>query len=334
MPVIALALVVIALVAWYMIRFSILITPFALVAAVFFCRSTSNTPPELPDPYEFDDAKDRAKLSAVALQIAPLLAREHAITEEASELGISITKAGQYDQRHKAGRSFNQELDAIRSTLSELRSQFDAIRTEVSDRLPNYRAKFDKWVLSKALYFAAVVGSAAYVVGFLAGWLFSSRMSGFATSLLPTWPVSFASALLCASAISLIVLIVYYREQHSQLSALIDKSRDDDWKYLVDFWRGDRNGSIQSLLIEALSHEEKRNEGSIGKSEADWPSVLGVPEDASEDQIKSAWREKIKEYHPDKVQTLGPKLREIADAETKRLNQAYEAALAAKRDQR
>ncbi len=56
-------------------------------------------------------------------------------------------------------------------------------------------------------------------------------------------------------------------------------------------------------------------------------NALGVPESASEQEIREAYRNKMKEYHPDKVASLGAKLRELAEEESKEINRAYEDLL-------
>jgi phosphoribosylformylglycinamidine synthase len=50
--------------------------------------------------------------------------------------------------------------------------------------------------------------------------------------------------------------------------------------------------------------------------------VFGLDESAAVNDIKSAYRNNIKNYHPDKVAHLGAKLRAVAEAETKEFNSA------------
>ena len=52
--------------------------------------------------------------------------------------------------------------------------------------------------------------------------------------------------------------------------------------------------------------------------------VLGLRGRVTFTDIKSHYRERMREYHPDKVAALGPKLRELAENETKKINAAYE----------
>ncbi len=51
--------------------------------------------------------------------------------------------------------------------------------------------------------------------------------------------------------------------------------------------------------------------------------ILDISPDASNDEIKSAYISKIKEYHPDKVQNMGKEIRTLAEQKTKEINEAY-----------
>jgi hypothetical protein len=52
--------------------------------------------------------------------------------------------------------------------------------------------------------------------------------------------------------------------------------------------------------------------------------ILGVTEHATQEEIKNAYRNKVKQYHPDKVAHLGNELQEVARKKTGELNRAYE----------
>ena len=53
-------------------------------------------------------------------------------------------------------------------------------------------------------------------------------------------------------------------------------------------------------------------------------TVLGVGRNATFEEIKTAYRQRIAEYHPDKVASLGIELRRLADEMTRKINGAYE----------
>ena len=55
--------------------------------------------------------------------------------------------------------------------------------------------------------------------------------------------------------------------------------------------------------------------------------VLDVPYDVGEEGIKKAFRKLAVQYHPDKISAMGPKLKEIAHQEMKKLNYAKETLL-------
>lgn len=52
--------------------------------------------------------------------------------------------------------------------------------------------------------------------------------------------------------------------------------------------------------------------------------ILGIKEGAALEEIKTAYRNKIKQYHPDKVAHLGSELQDVARKKTSELNRAYE----------
>jgi hypothetical protein len=63
----------------------------------------------------------------------------------------------------------------------------------------------------------------------------------------------------------------------------------------------------------------------------EWWSVLDVPPYASADEIRHAYRSKIKQCHPDRVVGLAPELLEWAESCTRTLNAAYSEANRARR---
>ncbi|MDJ0721924.1 MAG: DnaJ domain-containing protein [Desulfobacterales bacterium] len=52
--------------------------------------------------------------------------------------------------------------------------------------------------------------------------------------------------------------------------------------------------------------------------------VLGVGPDASQQEIRRAYRRLAAQYHPDKVAHLGEEIRRLADAKFKTIQSAYE----------
>ena len=65
----------------------------------------------------------------------------------------------------------------------------------------------------------------------------------------------------------------------------------------------------------------------FGAAEPAWFDVLEVDEHASREDIAAAYKRRISQYHPDKVQHLGPELVQLAEQHAKQINAAYEAAM-------
>lgn len=60
-----------------------------------------------------------------------------------------------------------------------------------------------------------------------------------------------------------------------------------------------------------------------GPDDADPFAVLGLPRTASFEEVHAAWRARLGEYHPDRFERAGEKIRRVAAAETARLNAAF-----------
>ncbi len=58
--------------------------------------------------------------------------------------------------------------------------------------------------------------------------------------------------------------------------------------------------------------------------EKEFARILGLSGRVSRGEIRKAYRGLVGQYHPDKVSHLGPRLKEVADQEIKKINQAYE----------
>lgn len=52
--------------------------------------------------------------------------------------------------------------------------------------------------------------------------------------------------------------------------------------------------------------------------------VLGIHQNASKDEIIAAYRDMVQKYHPDKVATMAPEFRQLAELKIKEVNAAYE----------
>ena len=59
---------------------------------------------------------------------------------------------------------------------------------------------------------------------------------------------------------------------------------------------------------------------------SEWADVLGVAPDASHDDIKRAYLQKIEEFAPGRLAALGPEMRKLAEERLQQINLAFDAA--------
>jgi hypothetical protein len=68
--------------------------------------------------------------------------------------------------------------------------------------------------------------------------------------------------------------------------------------------------------------ERERNRNAH-ESKRSWWEVLGVSPTATSEEIGRSYREKIRQYHPDRLHGLGAELLELAERRSKEINSAY-----------
>ena len=61
-----------------------------------------------------------------------------------------------------------------------------------------------------------------------------------------------------------------------------------------------------------------------------WHDILGVPPGATAEQIREAYKRLVSKYHPDKVDTLGQELRDLAEHKTQEITLAYRDGMRAR----
>ena len=69
---------------------------------------------------------------------------------------------------------------------------------------------------------------------------------------------------------------------------------------------------------------QARGQASYSRTVRSPYEVLEVRPGASQEEIATAFRKLVQQYHPDKVVNLGPELRELAEQRMKEINGAYE----------
>lgn len=87
---------------------------------------------------------------------------------------------------------------------------------------------------------------------------------------------------------------------------------------------------------EGASWQSSRKSSQLGRGgprneeepiSSSWHKILEIPPSATRGDISAAYKQKISQYHPDKVALLGPELRDLAELKSKQINAAYDYAM-------
>ena len=99
-----------------------------------------------------------------------------------------------------------------------------------------------------------------------------------------------------------------------------------DSKEETDFQEEAVEEPEESIKTEAEDTEEKtvEPEKQSDPQEDDFASVLGLVDPYDMDDVKSAYRTLIAQYHPDKVSRMGDEIRDVAERKAKEINESYD----------
>lgn len=108
----------------------------------------------------------------------------------------------------------------------------------------------------------------------------------------------------------------YHREQERlRREAEAERAKEDQRK---------REEQRQRAEEEEARRRASSGRSSTAKTEAYYGRILGLQGRVSWSDVRSRYRELVVQYHPDKVNHLGPKLRAVAEQEMKEINEAFD----------
>lgn len=222
----------------------------------------------------------------------------------------------------------NEELEDLKAYAQHLQAMISRLRNQPLVRLKS-------WVSRRSVQYALGYAIAVYCVSLILLWLLA-----FDVSDQPAWAqdfqMEFNDGLLWypfderffyanAAAIILSGLatpLIYYIRRYSlrcQYSLEFCVSAD-----LADI--GPTESIHESDIAAAGNFVPARDDL---ENDEDWIRILGVPESATIQEVKQAYKTLIKQNHPDRVQGMSQAFKKLAEIETKKINAAYRQALSA-----
>lgn len=117
------------------------------------------------------------------------------------------------------------------------------------------------------------------------------------------------------------------RDLQHRIDVLQKKAADAErqWAAAVIEERARRISAEQLAKQFASARKEKECLEPLSLREAF--AVFGLPQGCSAETLRDAYRRLISQHHPDKVASLGPRLKEVAERETRRINAAFAMAI-------
>jgi hypothetical protein len=132
---------------------------------------------------------------------------------------------------------------------------------------------------------------------------------------------------MAASVVAIAVPLLYFFRR-----AELYSDHAMQFRILQEFAGTDPESLIYQPRADRDWYEESPEVATENTDEGSWFDVLGLSPSATIEEVKEAYRVRLKQNHPDRVHGMSPVFKALAEAETKKLNVAYEEALAALRE--
>lgn len=153
-----------------------------------------------------------------------------------------------------------------------------------------------------------------------AGWSLSAMIERMEPKTLRTW--------LIVAAIVYFVLPYDFLPDFFGLPGRLDDLGLMAW--LAWFYRGHAREFLARRSREEDEGHTRTNDfdpgastGAGGPTQFDAHEVLGLSPSASPDDVRTAYRSRMQQYHPDKVAHLGEELQKLAHEKTQEIERAY-----------
>jgi len=234
--------------------------------------------------------------------------------------------------RELLGRSDSEddERDDLQAHAEHLRASIGRLR-----RRPLRRLK--TWIQVRSTQFALGWALAVHILGLSVMLVATFQVSGVsvwgaefytvADGTLVWYP--FDARLFYANAVASVFTAATAPLFYLARCIMLRRDRRLEFSIFKDLANTDLNGSADEAEPSASTQYEPP--AGHRTQVCDWPAVFGLSHDATLGEVKEAYKALIKQNHPDRVQGMSMAFQRLAETETKKINAAYQEALAAAR---
>jgi peptidoglycan hydrolase-like protein with peptidoglycan-binding domain len=272
--------------------------------------------------------QDEGTLRSYEVELKKYVLRMKAIFEEADRDDLKVNLDGTFHRGSKKGQRFNTELETLLPQIEALKASIGVLGTTP---LRNLRS----WSCARTSLFSSVS-----LLLFLIIWHFQ---------ILPLSVGSLIIFALIAAAVdrcfrSLVPAMLESRQQgidkfrgrwdaYDNIDRWVDEQIDEAQSYSSHEENSSSKANDHAHTKDDYKKEQARNDRNFddGQRSRSWWVVLGISANATLEEIKAAWRKKVKEFHSDRlkgIEGLSPEFQTFADQKLAEINQAYEQATA------
>jgi hypothetical protein len=240
-----------------------------------------------------------------------------------------------YNHRRQVRRKFSTELADLQAYAAHLRSTIMRLRRRPMQRYKSWlHIHSSRFALSRSVTacFLALAMLAAgswlfeqYAHALLGEHALSEEMDVMLASFLAWQPVHDRMAYAHSIGAGFLPVMTSYLYVYRRAKLLSEHRQK--FRMLKEFAVTDPDRLIHQAPVDTDVSDEPVEAPARTAAERTWFCVLGLSPSATIDEIKQAYKLQIKQNHPDRVHDMSPMFRELAEAETKKLNAAYEEAL-------
>ncbi|BAB51277.1 mll4676 [Mesorhizobium japonicum MAFF 303099] len=314
--------------------------PFVALAIYLYIRKHNVAYPEIPNAADYDSVESSKQIKRLIIERSRLIDDIQNSYAVGSTNGLYLTKGSgekRFDTRSKLGRELNGKIESNEERVISATDSIVSLRRQVSEQFPFFlwQVAFDEWktwqdagaAFAETVHIFLIAVVLSYVIVLVWPDKFWALQGLIAWQ---PFPGILVSPFLVSILLATIAFPLRFKIHRQTVSERLDGAALARWAELSRKWI---EPDFENLFVEGFGEAYAAEEGahaeengSAADESSDWHVVLNVVPTASPDEIKSAYRAAVKNYHPDRVSGLGTKLQELAEHETKRLNAAYQAA--------